>query len=174
VSWPLNETTTLRAVHSAIVAAARAWFGDAVQQYGAYEPWGAGGENPDADAEIKTPALLLELESIEPDDTDAHGPGLIAVRCAWAFHAILSQRTDDLQIALPEFAAAAIALIRRAESLPYGPPLNGNRWGLGEAVGVPEAVSARPGPFTPGLNGRDSWLITWEQVVYLPETLPTD
>ena len=75
---------------------------------------------------------------------------------------------------LPELAASLIALLRRSETAPLAPPLNGNRWGLGEALGPPEAVSASPAGESAGANGRDSWVVTWEQVVYLPETLPTD
>jgi len=150
----------------------RQHFGTRIRQCGAYEPW-----DPVEDAAepvLLTPALLLELESIEPDDNDLNMPGRIAMRCAWAVHAVLSLRTVDLQIALPELAAAVIALVRKTGTDPLQPPLTGNRWGLGEALGAPEAVGARPAEFRPGLNGHDSWVITWEQVIYLPESLPTD
>lgn len=165
-------TTTIRAAHQAIEDGLRAHFGASVRQYGAYQPWDPTEDEPET--ELLTPALLLELESIDPDETEDQMPGRVALRCAWTVHAMLSIRTEDLQIALPELAAAVVALVRQQQSPPSPPPLNGNRWGLGEAVGVPEAVSARPAEFVPGLHGHDSWAVTWEQVTYLPETLPTD
>lgn len=165
-------TTTVRAAHQAIEAGLRAHFGSAILQYGPYQPWDSVDDEPET--ELLTPALLLELESIDPDDAALHQPGRIAIRCAWAVHAVLSIRTEDLQIALPELAAAVMTLVRKNETDPARPPLTANRWGLAEAVGPPEALSARPGEFTPGLNGRDAWIIAWEQTLYLPQTLPTD
>ena len=165
-------TTTIKAVFQAIEDALRAHFGAAIEQYGVYQPWdpveGA------AEPVLKTPALLISLDAMPIDEADTHAPGRIGIRCAISIHAILSILTEDLQIALPELAAAVTALVRQTELDPLAPPLNGNRWGLGDAISPPEAVSAEPAEFTPGLNGRDSWTVSWEQVVYLPETLPTD
>ena len=165
-------TTTIREALQAIEDGFRAHFGDAIRQYGAYEPWDPVEDEPEP--ELKTPAWLFELESIDPDDAGSHAPGRLAIRCTFNAHAVLSILTLELQIALPELAAAGIAVVRKTETRPLAPPLNGNRWGLGEALGPPEAVSARPAGFRPGLHGHDAWAVSWEQVVYLPESLPTD
>jgi hypothetical protein len=167
-AWP---TTTVRAAQTAIIDTLRDHFGAHVQQIGLYQPMDIHG---DPEAELLTPALLLELDAIENDEAADHAPGVIAVRCLWTIHAILSIRTENLQMALPEMAAAVIALIRQTTPNPMRPPLNAHRWGLGDAVGAPDAVSARPGEFRPGLHGHDAWAVSWEQTLYLPESLPTD
>ena len=171
MTLPLS-TTTIRVAHAAIVDALRAHFWATVRQYGAYQPWDPIEDTPET--EILTPALLLELESIDPDDDEMHMPGRVGMRCAWSVHVMLSTRTEELQIALPELAAAVVALVRKQETEPLHPPLNGNHWCLGEAVDGPDAVTARPAGFHPGLHGHDSWVVTWEQAIHLPETLPTD
>jgi hypothetical protein len=146
----LAPTTTIKALHAAIESSLRAHFNASVQQYGTYQP-------------------------LDTDDVALHLPGCVALRCALAVHVVLGVLTDDLQVALRELAAAVITLVRQTDTAAAArPPLNGNHWGLGEAVGTPEAVSARPAEFRPGLNGFDAWIVTWEQIVYLPETLPTD
>jgi hypothetical protein len=169
----LAPTTTIKALHAAIESSLRAHFNASVQQYGTYQPWDTDSDAPDS--ELRTPALLVELEAMDPDDVALHLPGCVALRCALAVHVVLGVLTDDLQVALRELAAAVITLVRQTDTAAAArPPLNGNHWGLGEAVGTPEAVSARPAEFRPGLNGFDAWIVTWEQIVYLPETLPTD
>jgi hypothetical protein len=165
-----RPTTTLSAVHDAIIDALQARFGARVRQFGAYEPWDYDTES--ADPDLRTPALLIELESIGPDGDDIHTPGRVALRCNWAIHAALSIRTEKLQTELREFAAAVVTTLRRSDPSAPLTPTNGNRWGLGKAVGAPEGVSAQPGEFRPGLNGRDSWLITWDQIVYVDDELP--
>ena len=165
-------TTTIRAYFQAIEDALRAHFGDRIRQYGAYEPWDPVSDEPEP--EIKTPMMLIELESIDPDDSSSSKPGRVSIRCSWSVHVVLSIETERLQIALAELAAAVVALIRKTEFAPGIPPLNGNRWGLGKAVDVSEAVSASPAGESAGANGRDSWVVTWEQVAHLPESLLTD
>lgn len=164
------ETTSMQALHDGVVDALRDHFGNRIRQYGAYEPWDDVADQPEDD--IKTPALLFAVDGISPDDDGIFSPGRVGIRCELTVHAVLSIQTENLQAKLPELAAAVIALVRRTESAPGVPPLNGNRWGLGEAADTPESVSARPDEFRPGLNGRDSWVVTWEQVIYLPESLP--
>lgn len=167
----MAETTTVRDLFDAIETALRIYFGTSIRQYGAYEPWDP--IEDEAEPDLRTPALLIELESLEPDASEEQIPGQIAIRASIAVHVILSILTDQLQIALPELAASVIALVRKRQTEILRAPLSGNRWGLGDAVEIPEAVSAQPAEFRPGLHGHDSWVVRWEQIVYLPETLPT-
>lgn len=165
----MSTVTTTDALHQAIVDAMRAKFGTSVAQYGAYEEWGEG--DGDAVREIKTPALLTQVERMEIADTEDPDPlGRMAWNFSLAIHCVLSVLTENLQQTLPQFAAAVGALVL--------PPLTGdqikrgNSWGLGGAVENPEGLQCDPGEFTPGLNGRDSWVVRWTQTVYLAEEVP--
>jgi len=161
-------TTTIPAAHEAILATARAAFGSTIRQYGAYEPLGSPAS---PETELLTPALLLELEGFEQDDEDgARGESRVLVRCAWALHLWLSTRTPAVQVALPDLAANLLILIRTREH-DLRRAQRGNRWGLGPACGYPQRIAAMPAQLEPGLNGRDSWLIRWDQSLYLPLTL---
>ena len=163
----MSPTTTLLALQDAILAGYRARFGDRVRSYGAYEPADPLSDEP---ADLATPALLLELESIELEPgTDPEGR--LPLRCTWALHCVLSAATEHLQQVLPQFAAAAASELM--------PPLSvgasrriGARWGLGAAVDDPTAISAAPGGFSPGLHGHDGWKLTWEQVAFIHDEAP--
>lgn len=166
---PANTFTSMDAVHDAVIAALRAKFGDRVAHYGAYEPWAEGAETPEG--ALLTPALLLEVEDFSIDDAEDPDPlGRLAVRCSVAVHCLLSIQTQRLAQTLAQFAAVVASLVM--------PPLaadalqRGNDWGLGGAAGLPAAVSAQPAGFSPGLNGRDSWVVRWEQVFYLDQEVP--
>ena len=167
-----TPVTTIKAAHQAIEAHLRGHFGANVEQFGVYQPWDPIDDEPEAT--LRTPALLIELAAMPTDEPEDHSPGRVAIRCQWTIHVVLSILTENLQVALAELSAAVIALIRQTEIDPFRPPLNGNRWGLGDAVGPPEAVFAEPAEFDPGLHGRDSWAVSWEQVIYVAESLPTD
>jgi hypothetical protein len=161
-----DPTTTLDAVHDAILAAARAHFGTLIAHYGAYEPW-----DPDDDAAVpavQTPALLFELESFARADPDALGRFGIEATCV--LHCVLSQATERLQQTLPQVAAAVLALVDA--SVTGTTYLRGNDWGLGGAASYPTNLQAQPAEFSPGLNGRDAWLVRWEQALYLSTDLP--
>lgn len=141
----------LRQLHDAILADLREHYLDRVQTIAAYDPF------PEADDQARqpltTPALLLDLEAIDPGEED--GTDRQALRLTWAAHCVLSFRTAQLQVELREFAADLLGHIRY------------NRWGLAPAVAPPTALSAQPGEFVPGLAGYDTWLARWEQQVYV-------
>lgn len=165
----MSTVTTMDALHDSILESLRARFSDRVAQYGAYEPWDEA--DGDADKQIITPALLLEIEDFDIPDLDDPDPlGRLVVSASISIHCVLSVQTERLQQTLPQFAAAVAAVVV--------PPLSGdqyqrgNLWGLGGAVEIPEDVQAQPAGFTPGLNGRDSWVVRWTQTVYLDEEVP--
>lgn len=163
-----DPTTTLDAVHDAILAAARARFGALVAQYGAYEPWDVEEEPAAPLASLQTPALLLEIENLARADADALGRFGIDATCV--LHCVLSLSTPRLQQTLPQVAAAVLALVD--ESVTGTGYLRGNDWGLGGAASYPTNLQAQPAEFTPGLHGRDSWIVRWDQTFYLSTALP--
>jgi hypothetical protein len=163
-------TVSMDALHEGIVDACRAHFGARIRQYGAYEPWDAMTDEPEGPA-LETPALLLEIEGLADADLEYPDPtGRLAQECSWVLHCVLSNRTARLQQTLPQFAAAVLALVRPARA--GGHRDRGNLWGFGGAVEEPRNVSAQPAAFTPGLHGRDSWAVRWDQIAYLDDSLP--
>jgi hypothetical protein len=164
------SVTTFEALHQAIVEALRERFGDRIATYGAYEPWDPIDDQPTA--RIQTPALLLEVEDFAEADLESPDPlGRLALTCTLAIHCVLSIQTERLQQRLPQLAAAVLSLVGSPQ---VGQRFRrGNQWGLGIAADPAERPQAQAGEFSPGLHGRDSWLVRWEQTVYLSEALPT-
>lgn len=161
------ETTTLSAVHDAILDAFKARFDERIAWYGAYEPIDA--LTDEAVSAIQAPALLLELESESYDGT-ADPVGRLAVDCVWNMHCLLTVRTEQLQITLRQMASAVASVILPKDSASQ--PRRGNRWGLGSAVEWPNGVSALPGRISPGFHGFDERIVRWEQRVYLDDEFP--
>lgn len=163
----MSTTTTLDELHDAITGTLRDWFADRVAQVGAYEPWDPVSEA--VPASLVTPALLLECEGVAQTPWQDAG-GRLALSCTWVVHCVLSIQTERLQQTLPQFAAAVMGLV--LAQCPAGgggldEQVRGQLWGLGAAVEPPEEVQAQAGEFVPGLHGRDSWVVRWEQVAYL-------
>lgn len=150
-----GDLISLRALHAAILADLRYHYLDRVQTIAAYDPYPA---HDDQDPKpLVTPALLLEIESIDPGEDD--GTERQPLRLTFVAHCVLSFRTADQQLELREMAADVMAHCRY------------NRWGYPGAVRQPEAITAQPGEFQPGLAGFDSWMVRWEQVVHVgPDT----
>ena len=142
---------SLRQLHEAILADLSDHYADRVATIAAYDPF------PEADDQerqpLTTPALLLELVAIDPDAED--GTDRQVLRLTWSAHCVLSFRTAQVQIELREFAADVLGRVRY------------NRWGLPAAVREPQAMNAQPGEFRPDQVGFDSWLVTWEQIVFV-------
>jgi hypothetical protein len=163
----VSPTTTMDAVHAAIIAAMRARFGAQVKTYGAYEEWDPLDDEPTG--KLVIPALLLELDA---DDYDGQSDptGRLAMTGSWVMHCVLSVKTDNLQQTLRQFSAVVASVILPSD--PSGQPRRGNRWGLGGACDLPVRVTGQAGGFSPGLHGRDSRIIRWEQTFYLDEALP--
>jgi hypothetical protein len=158
--------TRLDLVHTAILEALRNALGDTFKHYGLYEPQDEVTEAPHAT--LITPALILRQGATTFDGL-SDPTGRLAARCGWGAQCILSQRTARLQAALPQCAALVAAVVLPSD--PAGQPRRGNQWSLGGAVERPENVGMTPGGFI-DLHGRDSWTVTWEQVIYLAEDLP--
>lgn len=159
----MSLTTTIDTLHAAIIADLTRAFGEQCAQIGAYAPWDdLTGTEPE---ELVAPALLLELESFDVDESPDPADRC-PVLCTLAIHCVLSQQTERLPQALAQWAATVARRVR----FPEQPDRRkgGNTWGLAPAVETPTRVNGQPGEFRPGLNGRDGWIVRWEQVVYLP------
>lgn len=106
---------------------------------------------------IKTPAVILEIEAAEEGDDagDDRSPLLMHITA----YCILSQQTADLQIQLRSFAAQLFAKVRK------------NKWGLGNTVSFPGGITLGPGKFDPEATGYDSWFVSWDQTLYLGESI---
>jgi hypothetical protein len=164
---PSGTVTTYTAYSAAVIAALKARFGvqtDPPFRFGEYElDDELSGE---ADSVIATPALLLEVEQWDAEDTGAPDTmGRRPRRFVVNVHCLLGFETPRLQAALRElslevddllFPAAATHTRRR-----------GADWGLGPAVEPAERSGGQKGGFRPGLHGIDSWIVSFEQVVYL-------
>lgn len=158
------QTTTLTALHAAILAAMKAQFGSRIRQYGAYEP-----ERTDTDTptQIETPALLLSLDTLSAE-TGARPDGSIGITCRWVLFAALSHKTDAIHLQLAELSAEVMAVVL---AHPAERPFDGgNHWGLGLATEDPTGLSSSTN--TAGLNGRASRLLEWTQVAYLQVPTP--
>lgn len=104
---------------------------------------------------IKTPALLVELLEMKP--ARSLGDSRMSVNVDFCCHCCLSIKTEQVEIEIRNFAAKVLQVV------------NGNRWGLHEAVERPSDLSAFPGVFKPDAKGFESWVVAWEQVIHLGE-----
>jgi hypothetical protein len=141
----------LRQLHDAMLDDLREHYLDRVQTIEAYDPCPAADDQERQP--LTTPAILLELESIDPGDED--GTERHALRLTWAAHCVLSFRTAQVQLELREFVADLLWHVTY------------NRWGLSGAVREPQALSSQPGEFVPGIAGYDTWIVRWEQIVFV-------
>ncbi|MBU2708827.1 hypothetical protein KCM76_22730 [Zooshikella marina] len=111
--------------------------------------------SPIYEQSLNTPAVLIELTEMEPAETISGGR--TAVTLSMAAHVFLaaSDNLEDLQLGIRNLAVYVLQAVHR------------NHWGLTGAVGSPKLVEAVPGGFKPDCDGYESWIVTWEQVIYL-------
>jgi hypothetical protein len=76
---------------------------------------------------------------------------------------------DHLGGAAGDDLAAAIALILGHAPAVRGASRPGQRWGLAGACDPASVISIQPADWAGGLQGFDSRVIRWEQLVYLPD-----
>ena len=144
-------SVTLTQVHNAILARLREKFPKAtVESY-----------NPEESLSVLAPALLLELEEFDPGD-DA-GDDRLPAQCRFSIHCVLGWEVKNLALEIREFAAAVVMLVR-----------NDGIWLKGSVLTKPKQIGAYPGNFRKDMNsGYDSWVVSWEQTVYLGESVWT-
>ncbi len=139
-------STTVKAFHQAVRSAISDHFTGKVQVL-AY---------PMETGEVRTPAVLLEMESAEEGQDP--GDGRIAMRCRMAAHCVLGFQTENIGLEVRSFASQLFTLV------------TDNKFGLGSDVSWPEAMELHPGEFKPGKAGFESWCVIWEQTLYLGES----
>ncbi|APU00411.1 hypothetical protein [Aeromonas phage 3] len=102
---------------------------------------------------IPTPALLVGVEEMEQGKKVTGGR--LAMDCTFSAYCLLSSKTVRAETEIRNMAAM-VAL-----------KLDGERFGLGEAVGRPQSVSCVPGIFQNDQPGLECWIVSWEQTVHL-------
>ena len=139
-------TITVKSFHQAIIDTIKDHFSGKVQVI----------SYPLETSEIRTPVVLLEMESAEEGQDP--GDDRLALRCRMAAHCVLGFQTDDIGMEIRSFAAQLFVL------------LTDNKYGLGSEVSWPEGLELNPGEFKPGKAGFESWCVIWEQTIYLGES----
>ena len=122
--------------------------------------------DPTARDTVITPAVLIEAVEMKPGGRVSGGR--LPVTVEFVAHCCLSIKTPQVELEIRNFAIAVLRLI------------NGNKWGLSEAVERPEQLHAFPGMFKPDDKGFESWAVSWEQTIHVGEVwqdadfLPTE
>jgi hypothetical protein len=146
--------TTLTEFHAALGNQIAAHFGDNVNTV----TWYQQGETPAGQPlPIVTPAVILEIENAE--EGDDVGDDRAPLLCHITAYCILGQQTTSLQIQVRDFAAQLFTKVRK------------NKWGLAHNVSFPGMITLGPGKFDPEKNGYDSWFVSWDQTLYLGDSV---
>lgn len=145
--------------HDKLVADLAAHYGDSLETVEAYFPE-LQSESPDAGLVINTPAVLVEIETLEDAEDAELGDGRDALLCKVTVHCVLGTQTENLQRALRNFAAETLRFIK-AWRFSNNDECNTST--------QPEQIQAMPGRFKRGTTGYDSWVVIFDQVVYLGE-----
>jgi hypothetical protein len=144
----------LAGFQDAIKAELSAFFGNIINTVAWYEQSESATGQP---LPIVTPAVVLEIESA--DEGDDVGDDRTPLLCHLTAYCILGQQTPDLQTQVRAFAAQLFGKVRK------------NKWGLGAKVGFPGGITLGPGKFDPEATGYDSWFVSWDQTVYLGDSV---
>lgn len=148
----------LTVYHEALVTGIQAHFGDSLETVQAYFPdWQS--ENAEAGLQLNTPAALIEIERLGVSEEADRGDGTDAINCQVAIHCVLGSATENLQQELRGFAAEMMRLLRS------------RKLSACTASGQPEEIEAMPGVFKQGAAGYDSFVVVFQQVVYLGENV---
>lgn len=111
--------------------------------------------DPSGDLSKLAPACLLDVEEL-PKAPDI-GDGRYSVNARISIHCILGFEEKNLQTELQEFAIAVSQFVYE-----YG------IWLPGSVVTKPKDIDAYPGNFkTTTSGGYDSWVVSWQQNLYL-------
>lgn len=147
------EVSSLELYQHTLLAGLRAHFGDSLETVQAYLTEQTA--NLDVGLTINTPALILEIERLA-SVSDDRGDGRDALRCGVLVHCILGSQTPNLQIELRNFAAEVMRWLS-----------NSSNWPACGSIEPIEELDALPGRWKQGQSGYDSFVVTFDQVVYL-------
>lgn len=104
---------------------------------------------------IATPAILVGVEEMTQGKKVTGGR--LAMDCTFSAYCLLSGQTERAETAIRNMAAMVAMNI------------DGQHFGLGEAIGRPSNVSCVPGLFQSPQPGLECWIVSWEQTVHLGE-----
>jgi hypothetical protein len=160
---PEGTVTTYTAYSAAVLAALEAHFGTDFH-YGNYEQ--KDDLTNDPELELRTPGFLLEMtgytcEPSEPPDVY----GRRARRFRVNIYCLLGYCTDSLQVALRDLGLEVDGVLSPAD--PVGTRRRGAQWGLGVAVDPAVPLAGDKDDVYSGMHGVGSFVVSFEQVVYL-------
>jgi len=133
--------------HKAIEDALIEKFSGLVETVASYEPAQI---NP-----INTPAILLEMDDCTLGGTSDDRDELMASMIA---HCIVGHKTPNIDLAVRDFAIQVSQFLRH------------NVFKI-KGIGQPENIQLGKGEFKPGKHGYESWYVSWDQAVYLTESV---
>ncbi len=102
---------------------------------------------------VNTQAVIISMDNA--DEGNDIGDERVPVQCDFSALCLLGFSTANVQLEIREFALQLFTLVRQ------------NKWNLGTAVSFPENLSIQPGPFDPEKNGYESFIVSWQQTVYV-------
>ncbi len=140
---------TLQSFHQAILDKMSAKY-PVCRTVDAYWPY----DRPEAGEgwKVKTPALLLDIESLGMGDDC--GDGRLGIDCDIALHCLLSVQTPNVDVEIRAFAAAVM------QAVYY------NRWGLAADLTTPDNLAAMPSEIVKPKGGFEAWSVIWSQTLY--------
>ncbi len=167
-----RPTATPTAFFTAILTALRAYsWPSPIAEIGFREPMSDSIAPP---IPIRTPALLLTADIIsgleDGDETLDQAlcmPGRAARDIQCSIFCMLSTSTHQLPMQSIELSQSVFGLIESLETA--SAPRRGHQWGLGEAVEMPREI--RDAPADLGLNGIETRIVSWNQVLYVPQVV---
>ncbi len=106
---------------------------------------------------LRTPCALIEM-CMGEEGKDA-GDDRVPHNIHWNIHCVLGANTPNLELQVRSFAAEVFNLVRR------------NRWGLERNVEIPKDLNYMPGMLKSGEHGFDSFIVSWQQVIYLGQAI---
>jgi hypothetical protein len=107
---------------------------------------------------IMAPAILLGLEQIDHEESDADGSDRIPTRLYLIADCLLPAAIDNAAAQVREFGDSVAAYVWQ------------NRWGLQPEVWRPEALSSQPAQLEPDGAGYILWRVMWEQLAYMGQS----
>ena len=138
---------SIKMVHAAMVDSFADKFADTVSEIRAYAA---------VDGSVITPSIIIAMESA--DEGEDCGDGRVAINAKFCAYCYLGINTQNIQLELREFVTQVFAHVKN------------NVWNLDNVL-VPQHIEAGPGDFNPADNGFESWYVSWEQTIYLGDSV---
>ena len=102
--------------------------------------------------------IQLYVEVTGFDSAVRHADGRRAQRLQLTVHCLVSRGIEEADLKALDLASAVDRIV------------DVNCWGLGNAVEVPENLSANEGMISTGENAFEGWEVSWYQTIFLGES----